>query len=165
MKRTSFDQMACSLAQTLEAVGDWWAPLIVRDVSVGINRFDDLVRDLGISRNLLTERLVHLIAAGVLTRRCYQDKPERFEYELTEAGRDLIPIMYAIMAWGDRWRPAPEGQPVLARHKCGAAFSPRICCDRCGEPLKASDITPVAGPGGRSGPGTHLWSARLPHAE
>lgn len=165
MKRTSFDQMACSLAQTLEAVGDWWAPLIVRDVSIGINRFDDLVRDLGISRNLLTERLGHMIEVGILTKHCYQARPERFEYRLTEAGLDLIPIMYALMDWGDKWRPTEAGPPMMTRHTCGEYVRPQICCDHCGIPLVAQDITAVAGPGGRSGPGTRLMPERLEHTD
>lgn len=161
MRRTSFDQMACSLAQTLEAVGDWWAPLIVRDVSIGINRFDDLVRDLGISRNLLADRLAHMIEVGILTKHCYQARPERFEYLLTPAGQDLIPIMYALIAWGDTWRPSADGPPMVTKHTCGEVMRPRISCDHCGETLVAADITAASGPGGRSGPGTQLLSERL----
>src|SRR2546421_10848514 len=95
MRQTSFADFHCSLARSLEVVGDWWAPLIVRDVSMGLNRFDALVEDLGISRNLLAARLEGLEANGVLERRQYSERPPRFEYRLTKAGEELIPVLLA----------------------------------------------------------------------
>ena len=104
--------MSCSLARTLELVGDWWSPLIVRDLFLGIGRFDDLTEDLGISRNLLTRRLKLLIDNGIISKRLYQSRPARYEYALTGAGLDLVPALLALTAWGDRWA-LKEGRPML----------------------------------------------------
>ncbi len=134
MERTSFADMRCSLARTLEKIGDWWTPLILRDLFLGVARFDALVEDLGLSRNLLTTRLKSLERHGIISRRAYQQKPVRHEYVLTEAGRDLVPILLALTAWGDRWAPPPEGAPLKFRHKgCGEIFEARITCSSCGE--------------------------------
>ena len=109
MKRTSFSQFHCSLAQTLEKMGDWWTPLILRDLFLGVNRFDDLVEDLGLSRNLLASRLKDLIANGIITH----EKPSvgRAHYLLTPAGFELVPILVALTAWetsGQRLTTAPR---------------------------------------------------------
>jgi DNA-binding HxlR family transcriptional regulator len=98
MKRTSFARMHCSLARGLDLIGDWWSPLIVRDLFLDVVRFDDLVDDLGISRNLLTRRLNALMRSGIVARRAYQRRPKRYEYRLTEAGRDLVPAILALTA-------------------------------------------------------------------
>jgi DNA-binding HxlR family transcriptional regulator len=103
MHRTSFAAMHCSIARTLEVAGEWWTPLILRDIALGITRFDDLQRDLGISRKVLTQRLDTLVAGGVLERQPYQQHPPRHQYLLTAKGRDLVPVLFALMAWGDRW--------------------------------------------------------------
>lgn len=100
MQRTSFARMHCSLARGLELIGDWWSPLIIRDLFLGVRRFDELVEDLGISRNLLTTRLQSLATNGVVKRQAYQRRPMRYEYLLTEAGRDLVPAILALTAWG-----------------------------------------------------------------
>src|SRR5688500_1385263 len=101
-------------------MGDWWSPLIIRDVALGLNRFDELVEDLGISRNLLTTRLDDLERNAVVERTKYQDRPPRFEYRLTQAGEELIPILIALTAWGDRWHPPPAGKPLRFQHvDCG----------------------------------------------
>src|ERR1700704_2198230 len=102
MERTSFSQMRCSLARGLELIGDWWSPLIIRDLFLNVSRFDELVEDLGISRNLLTRRLKSLVASGIIERVAYQTSPARYAYRLTEAGRDLVPAILALTAWGDR---------------------------------------------------------------
>ena len=107
--------MRCSLARALEWIGDWWTPLILRDLFLGVKRFDALAEDLGVSRNLLTRRLKGLEENGMILRRAYQERPRRFEYVLTEAGRDLVPILIALTAWGDRW-----AQPSRARQSCFA---------------------------------------------
>jgi DNA-binding HxlR family transcriptional regulator len=91
MGQTGFAAMHCSLARSLDRMGRWWAPLILRDLSYGRQRFDDLTEDLGISRNLLTTRLNELVEAGVVTRTAYQQRPARYEYDLSDAGRDLVP--------------------------------------------------------------------------
>lgn len=157
MERTSFADMRCSLARTLEKIGDWWTPLILRDLFLGVARFDALVEDLGLSRNLLTTRLKSLERHGIISRRAYQQKPVRHEYVLTEAGRDLVPILLALTAWGDRWAPPPEGAPLKFRHKgCGEIFEARITCSSCGELITDEDVEVLPGPGGAAAPGTKI---------
>jgi DNA-binding HxlR family transcriptional regulator len=162
MERTSFADMRCSLARALEMIGDWWTPLILRALFLGVNRFDGLAEDLGISRNLLTRRLKALEENRVILRRAYQDRPKRYEYALTEAGRDLVPILLALTAWGDRWAQPEEGAPILFRHKsCGRPFEPRVVCSSCGEPLGLEDIDVLPGPGGAPAPGTKVVARLL----
>lgn len=162
MKKTVLGNMRCSLARALDRMGDWWTPLIVRDVYLGVNRFDDLVEDLGISRNLLTARLKALVAAGILERRSYQERPPRHEYGLSPAGRDLVPALLALTAWGDRWAAPAEGPPMRMRHDvCGAISPARVCCGVCGGELKAEEVTILPGPGGRAEPGTRVLARRL----
>ncbi|WP_374545959.1 winged helix-turn-helix transcriptional regulator [Rhodoblastus sp.] len=162
MERTSFAEMRCSLARALELVGDWWTPLVLRDLFIGVKRFDALAEDLGVSRNLLTRRLKALEDHGVIQRRAYQERPRRYEYGLTEAGRDLVPILIALTAWGDRWAQPEQGAPILFRHKaCGCGFQPRIVCSACGKPFGADDVTPMPGPGGAALPGTKVVARLL----
>ncbi|MFF5205559.1 winged helix-turn-helix transcriptional regulator [Streptosporangium sp. NPDC000396] len=157
MARNSFAAMHCSIARTLAVAGEWWTPLILRDVFLGLRKFDDLTENLGISRNLLTERLTHLVKAGVLERVRYQDRPPRFEYHLTEAGRELVPALMTLMAWGDKWVTPPGGPPAeLVHDTCGNHFTPTITCSECGGKVTATTVTPLAGPGAAEGPGTRL---------
>ncbi len=162
MKRTSFARMHCSLARGLDLIGDWWSPLIVRDLFLGIARFDDLIEDLGISRNLLTRRLKSLIASGIIERKAYQRRPLRYEYGLTPAGRDLVPAILALTAWGDRWARPAEGSPILFVHKtCGHRFEPRVTCSACGEAIRSESVKAVGGPGGAAKRGTKVVARRL----
>ena len=105
--------MNCSVAQTLEVVGDWWSLLIVRDVFFGVTRFDDIARRLGIARNTLTDRLDWLVEHGVLARVPYGGSGGRFEYRLTEKGRDLQPVLLAMVAWGNKWGATTAASPPL----------------------------------------------------
>ena len=147
MRRTSFEDVNCSVAQCLEVVGEWWSLLIVRDSFLGVRRFDDFQARLGISRNILQQRLSHLVDSGVLERVPYQDKPPRSEYRLTEKGRDLWPVVTAMRQWGDRWA-APAGPPMQMRHKgCGHVVEAVEVCSACGEPLDARAVTAEPGPG------------------
>ncbi|MFF0269983.1 winged helix-turn-helix transcriptional regulator [Kribbella sp. NPDC004536] len=162
MRQTSFASMQCSIARSLELIGDWWTPLIVRDLYYGLSRFDDLVQDLGISRNLLTARLTHLVKHGIVSRRRYSQRPSRHEYLLTEAGRDLMPVLLALMAWGDRWATPDGGPPVLFEHQpCGHRSTPVVSCDTCGEPVRPGEFNALPGPGARPSPGTQLVAAML----
>lgn len=102
-RRTSLEDSTCAIAQALDVVGDWWTLLIVRDAARGVHRFDELQRELGMSRKVLTERLRLLVEAGVLTRVPYQDRPVRHEYRLTPRGRALLPVLVALQDWGDSW--------------------------------------------------------------
>src|SRR5689334_22654077 len=120
MQRTSFARMHCSLARSLEVMGDWWTPLILRDLYFGLDRFADLVENLGVSRNLLSTRLATLVERGLIERQRYSDHPPRDRYVLTGAGRELVPVLMALTAWGDRWVAPSAGPPVRFQHRaCG----------------------------------------------
>jgi len=139
--------MHCSVAQCLEVVGEWWSMLILRDVFLGVSRFDDFQQRLGISRNILNQRLGHLVEAGVLAKVRYSDHPPRYDYRLTGKGRDLWPVLTAMRQWGDR-HAAPDGPPLQVTHKaCGHICDVVPVCSVCGERLGASDVRPAPGPG------------------
>ncbi|WP_327139489.1 winged helix-turn-helix transcriptional regulator [Nocardia sp. NBC_01327] len=150
MRRTSFEDMNCSIAQCLEAVGEWWTLLIIRDALFGITRFDDFRSRLGIARNVLTQRLEYLVAQGIMDRVPYQDNPVRYDYKLTEKGRSLWTVVNAMRQWGDTWA-APDGPPIEAVHNaCGHTMTVQPVCSDCGEQLQGRDIQPILGPGARS---------------
>ena len=147
MQRTDFGGMACSIARTLDVIGEAWSPLVLRDVWVGLNRFDQIQADLKISRKVLTERLNHLVDEGVLERHPYDQRP-RYEYRLTEKGVDLVDLLMVMTRWGDKWLAGEAGPPVLYRHHaCGEISSVDLRCAHCGEPMHANDITVLPGPG------------------
>ena len=148
MQRTDFSQMNCSIARTLAVAGEPWSPLVIRNVFVGMSRFDDIQRDLGISRKVLAERLATLVDAGLLERRPYQSDPVRHDYVPTERGRDLFGVLAAMNTWGDRWLGGDDGVPVTLRHEtCGHDVRARVVCAACGEDLAAADVTARPGPG------------------
>src|SRR5436190_10412252 len=133
MRKTSFADFSCSIARSLDVVGERWAMLIMRSVLLGVRRFDDLQRELGIARNVLAERLDALVERDLLERRAYQDRPVRHEYVLTAKGTDLLSPLLALMAWGDRWESGRAGPPVQLRHEaCGEVTRPEGVCARCG---------------------------------
>jgi DNA-binding HxlR family transcriptional regulator len=147
MQRTRFGDMTCSIARTMDVIGEPWSPLILRDVWVGINRFDALQNDLGISSKVLTERLKWLAENGVIERRAYQERPARFEYILTPKGSELCAVLMAMTAWGDRHLAGDEGVPALLQHKsCGHHVRAEVRCSHCGEPLTGADVQPEPGP-------------------
>jgi DNA-binding HxlR family transcriptional regulator len=147
MERKSFAEMHCSVAQCLEVVGEWWSLLILRDVFLGVTRFDHLQERLGISRNVLNQRLGRLVAAGVLVKVPYSERPPRFDYRLTDKGRDLWPVITAMRQWGDR-HAAPDGPPMQLIHtKCGHVSEATMTCSTCGEAMGPRDVKAVAGPG------------------
>ncbi len=144
MRRSSFEGMECSIAHTLEVVGEWWTLLVLREAFRGVRRFDELQAGLGIARNILTARLRTLEAHGILERRRYQERPARFEYRLTRKGHDLYPVLVALMQWGDRYAADADGPPVRLVHKgCGHDANPVLTCGHCGEPVTARDIQAV----------------------
>jgi DNA-binding HxlR family transcriptional regulator len=132
VRRASFQELNCSVAQTLEVVGDWWSLLIVRDIFFGVTRFDDIQRRLGIARNTLTDRLNWLHDHGVVTRVPYGDSANRFEYRLTEKGRDLQPVLLAMVAWGDKWGAAVKHPPLQPSDPNGDPVELRIVNARTG---------------------------------
>src|ERR1044072_946179 len=105
MRRTSFAQWPCSIARTMDLLGDWWTPLVLREAFYGIRRFDEFQHELGIARNTLTDRLRRLVEEGLLERRLYQTEPRRYEYVLTEKGKDFFPVLAAMSRWATGgWR-------------------------------------------------------------
>lgn len=147
MQRTRFGDMACSIARTLDVIGEPWSPLVLRDVYVGLNRFEQIQQDLGISRKVLTERLNHLVDHGVLERRPYDNRP-RFEYHLTPKGQELFDVFMVMVGWGDKWLAGDAGPPVLYRHHhCGEVSRVDLRCAHCGEPMHSTDVDVLPGPG------------------
>ena len=143
----TYDKQVCSIARTLEHIGDRWTMLIVRDAFLGVRRFDDFQRELGVARNVLTDRLGRLVDEGILEKSAYQERPERFEYRLTEKGKELQPAILTLMKWGDDHL-APDGPPVLLEHtECGHDTEPMLVCSHCREPLNTRNVKPKPGPG------------------
>jgi DNA-binding HxlR family transcriptional regulator len=152
LKRT-YENQACSIAGAMELIGERWTMLILRDVFLGVHRFDALQGGLGIARNVLRDRLNLLVEQGILEKRRYQERPERFEYHLTAKGNDLWPILHAIMSWGDKHAQPPAGPPTVVEHReCGGLLDDRRVCDRCGEVVATvADVVAKPGPGARPG--------------
>ncbi|MFD7300923.1 winged helix-turn-helix transcriptional regulator [Streptomyces pharetrae] len=148
MRRTSFAGWPCSIARTVDLLGDAWTLLVLREVFYGQSRFDGFVDSLGIARNTLADRLRRLEDAGLLERHAYQSDPVRHEYLPTEMGRDFFGVMAAINAWGDRWLAEDAGEPVVMHHtSCGHDTRARVVCSSCGEPLNDENVTVRTGPG------------------
>ena len=151
MERKSFADMHCSVAQCLEVVGEWWSMLIVRDAFLGVRRFDQFQERLGISRNILQQRLGRLVEAGVFERVAYSEHPPRYEYRLTRKGRDLWPVLTAMRQWGDKYA-APQGPPLRIIHTaCNHVADAVMACSACGEKISHRDVRAVSGPGDRDG--------------
>ena len=148
MQRTNFSELAaCSIARTLDVIGEPWSPLILRDVWVGISRFEQIQADLGISRKVLTERLNHLVAQGIVERRPYDRRP-RYEYVLTEKGTELVDMLMVMTRWGDKWLAGEAGPPLLYRHRGGGEISEAgLTGTHGGRPMHARDIDVLPGPG------------------
>jgi DNA-binding HxlR family transcriptional regulator len=154
-----YKTQTCSIAGALEVVGERWSLLIVRDVFLGLRRFDQIQANLGIARNVLQARLERLIQQGVLERRRYQERPARYEYRLTEKGIDLWPIVVSLMQWGDRHTPPAGGPAVVLEHRgCGGRVDEHRICEKCGKPLSAREARGLPGPG--AAPGHPLLARR-----
>jgi DNA-binding HxlR family transcriptional regulator len=144
----SYDDQVCSIARTLERIGDRWTMLLVRDAFLGVRRFDDFQRTLGVARNVLADRLARLVDDGILEKHRYRQRPERYEYRLTEKGADLWPVLVSLMKWGDRHDPAEGGPPMLVLHRgCGGELDERLRCVRCGAAVEARSSEARPGPG------------------
>lgn len=141
MKRTDFSDMDCSVARTLEVVGEWWTLLIIREATFGTCRFDDFQASLGIARNTLAARLARLVDRGILDRCQYQERPARYEYRLTEQGRELFPVVIAMWTWGDRWLTGPEGPASVLRHVYGKQVQAVMICAHCAAPIEAHEVS------------------------
>ena len=150
MLQRTYDNQHCSIARTLELVGERWSLLIIRDAFLGLRRFDQFQASLGIARNVLSNRLARLVDAGILERAPYQNRPERHEYRLTETGRELRVALLALMHWGDRHL-AADGPPRIAEHAdCGGEVAEQLICGKCGKAhLRSDEVRTRPGPGHR----------------
>jgi len=140
--------MACSVAQALNLVGDWWTLLIVREAFLGVRRFADFRDHLGIARNILAHRLRQLVANGILVREPKDADDRGYEYRLTEKGRDLWPVLTALRLWGDKWVYGPGKEPLIVRDRDrGATVTQLLPADAAGRPLDPRRLVALAGPG------------------
>ena len=133
-------EVQCSIEATLRTVGDRWTLLILRDIFRGIKRFENIQKDLGIARNLLSKRLQHLVDNKVVERFLYQEKPNRYEYRLTSKGRALSPSLIALMQWGDEWCSLEEPPVMLIHENCGAPLTHSVQCENCNRDVKPGEI-------------------------
>jgi len=146
MRRKSFGDMQCPIARSLQRVGEWWSILILRDASLGLTRFDEIQESLGIAPNILARRLKSLVDARLLERRRYSERPPRYEYVLTQAGRDFRQVLWAFVAWGNNHL-APEGASVVVvDSKTGAEADPVLVDRISGRPLVPPDFRSAPGP-------------------
>ena len=147
MLKREYDQI-CSIARTLEVLGERWTLLVIRDVFNGRRRFDQIQENLGVARNVLATRLAWLVEEDILEKRPYQERPPRYEYFLTQKGLDLWPVMISLLHWGDRYLSAEGGPPMVVRHKrCGGVVDERGYCESCGARLNAREAYTEHGPG------------------
>jgi DNA-binding HxlR family transcriptional regulator len=150
--RRDYSAEDCSIARTLESVGEKWTLLILRESFFGVRRFEDIQRGVGCARNLLSARLGKLVEQGILRREPYREpgRRQRYEYRLTDKGRELFPIVIALMDWGDRWATAPGGPPDEDSHRgCDAPVHADLSCAHGHTGLTARDTYPVVGEAAR----------------
>ncbi|MGO4330316.1 winged helix-turn-helix transcriptional regulator [Cupriavidus sp. 2TAF22] len=160
MQRKTFRDMQCPIARGLERVGEWWSMLLMREAFYGSRRFDDFQRNLEIAPNMLTRRLTALVDEGLLERRQYSEKPPRYEYVLTPVGHDFLPVLLAMLAWGNKHF-APEGPSVeLVDKDTGKAVEPVLVDRGTGEPLSFARHALVPGPAAQEGMRRRLAAAQ-----
>jgi DNA-binding HxlR family transcriptional regulator len=136
------------VARTVDLLGDWWTPLVLREAYYGTRRFEDFQRNLDIGRNILTQRLHRLVEEGLFERVPYHQRPLRHEYVLTAKGREFFPVLAAMWAWGDKWLVGAEGPPATMLHRsCGHRTHAEVVCAVCHEPLDVRDVRVALGPG------------------
>jgi DNA-binding HxlR family transcriptional regulator len=146
MQHKSLKHARCPIARSLERVGEWWSILILRDAFTGASRFDDFQKSLGIAPNMLARRLKTLVESGLLEKRRYSDKPARYEYVLTQKGRDFRPVLWTLIAWGNKYF-APEGESVVIVDAASGERADPVLIDRhTGRPLQAPDFVVAPGP-------------------
>ncbi|WP_225839091.1 helix-turn-helix domain-containing protein [Streptomyces sp. NK08204] len=149
------DPRPCSIADALALVGEKYSLLVLREVCLGNGRFDQLVRNTGAPRDILAARLRRLVDAGILTKRAYSERPQRFEYRATQAGLELEPVLMTLKEWGDRHLRKGADLPMVVKHVCGNELIPVVTCRACGGEVRHRDLTAhpqapgwtVAGPG------------------
>ena len=146
MLRHDYEGQHCSIAASLEVIGERWSLLIIRDILAGRRRFGEMQESLGIARNVLSARLRRLVDAGLIEPRPYQERPPRHEYFLTEKGLDLWPVLVSLIHWGDKHYPRPDGPPIVLLHRdCGGEIDDRRICLSCGEYLQIRDAIALSG--------------------
>lgn len=150
----TYNSQICSIARALELVGERWSLLIIRDaLFAGSTRYSDFQRRLGISTNILRDRLDAFVDAGIMRRHVYSERSGLSEYVLTEKGRDLAPTLIALTEWGDRWA-APDGPPILYTHAlCGSRISHQLVCATCGHLADPAQAQARPGPGMKTATG------------
>ncbi|GGO08517.1 putative transcriptional regulator, HxlR family protein [Microbispora rosea subsp. aerata] len=140
----STDVRECSIARTLDLVGERWTLLALRELFLGNHRFEAIVRHTGAPRDILTTRLRKLEAHGLIARSLYQERPRRYEYRLTPLGESLAPVLTVLREWGDEHLAGPDGPPATFTHSCGAKLEAHVTCRHCGEEVKASAVRQAA---------------------
>lgn len=141
MKWEDVDQLQCSVARSSAVLGDRWSILILSDLFLGVRRFDDFHKRLGLSRTVLASRLKLLGEHDVLKRCIYQEKPERYEYRLTRKGRDLFPVISALVSWGDKYYFVDSSPPIVRKHlECGHDIQPVLACPECHQEIEARSM-------------------------
>ena len=133
------DEQVCPVARTIARIGDAWTLMIVRELFLGNRRFEQIRTHTGMSPQLLTRRLLALDSAGIVAKRRYLDRPQRFEFALTEKGLDLWPVIIALRGWGERWAKSTRRSALitLTHRSCGHVMEPVLTCPDCGEHLNA----------------------------
>ncbi|CAM5273948.1 winged helix-turn-helix transcriptional regulator [Streptomyces aurantiogriseus] len=138
--KDSKEPRPCSIADTLALVGEKYSLLVLREVCLRNGRFDQLVRNIGAPRDVLATRLRRLVDAGILTKRAYSERPQRFEYRPTPAGLELEPVLMTLMAWGDRHLRTADDRPMVVEHSCGNELVPTVTCATCGDRIHHEDL-------------------------
>jgi DNA-binding HxlR family transcriptional regulator len=148
MGRKRFADMNCGVAQALEALGDWWTLLVVRDAFFGVRRFSDFAASLGIAKNILSDRLQRLVDQGIFERVDVGESGQRFEYTLTAKGEALLPVLTALRDWSDDWVFGPGREPVIVKDRTTNRRIPKLRVTATdGRPLTRKDLRVVPGPG------------------
>jgi len=148
MSIADWDRDNCAVGNTLAVIGERWTLLVLREAFLGVRRFEQIQRNTGMARNILSDRLNTLVANGILRREPYQERPVRDEYRLTEKGLDLYPVLVTVMTWGMRHAMDDAAPTMLLQHKsCGSTRLPELACPDCGETVGARDMRALPGPG------------------
>ncbi|UBO73009.1 winged helix-turn-helix transcriptional regulator [Aeromonas rivuli] len=159
MRRKNLSEQQCPIARSLEHVGEWWSLLIIRDAMHGLSRFDEFQKSLGVAPNILTRRLTALVEGGLMEKRCYSERPPRYQYLLTPRGQDLRSVLMALLAWGNTHF-APEGASIQLKDiLTGELVEPMLVDRRTGQAISPSRHTLVPGPAASDG-----MKQRLRHA-
>jgi len=146
MQRTSFESMACPIARSLELVGEWWSMLILRDAFHGLSKFDEFEQSLGISPTMLTRRLKYLVQHNILERKLYNAHPARYQYELTQRGKDFFPVLAALFHWGNQQLSSEEHAVTMVDSHSGQPVTPLMIDQHSQQPLTYRTVSLVAGP-------------------